>query len=186
MIKAAELRKGRMVLHEGVLYSVHDAQHVAKGNKRSYMQTKLKNFKTGAITDIRFSVDDRFEVPFVESKEFEFLYREGDGFVLMDTETYDQVTIGQDLFGEAVKFLKVNERISCQIYEEAIIAVELPNVVTLEVTDTPPVVKGATATNQPKDATLETGARVRVPSFIAPGEAIRVDTRNGEYVERAK
>ena len=186
MIKAGELRKGRMILHDGVLYSVHDAHHVAKGNKRSYMQTKLKNFKTGSMSDFRFSVDDRFEVPFVESKDFEFLYREGEGLVLMDSETFDQVTIGQELFGEAIKFLKVNEHVSCQIYEEAIIAIELPNVVTLEVSETPPVVKGATATNQPKDATMETGARVRVPSFISPGEMIRVDTRNGEYIERAK
>ncbi len=186
MIKAVDLRKGRMVLHEGVLFTVHEAHHVAKGNKRSYMQAKLKNFKTGSMSDIRFSVDDRLDVPFVESKAFEYLYREGDGLVLMDSETFDQVTVGEKLFGDALKFLKANESVSCQIYEEAIIAIELPNVVTLEVTDAPPVVKGATATNQPKDATLETGARVRVPSFIAQGEMIRVDTRNGEYIERAK
>ena len=186
MIKAVELRKGRTVLYQSTLYVVHDATHVAKGNKRSYMQVKLKDLKGGTITDVRFNVDERLETPFLEAKEFEYLYRDGDNFILMDTTSYDQVTVALEVVGEAVNFLRPNERVKCQEYEGQIISFELPIVVELEVTETPPVVKGATATNQPKDAVVETGARVRVPAFIGPGEKIRVDSRTGEYLERVK
>jgi len=186
MMKASELRKGKTVVYEGGLYSVHDAQHVAKGNKRSYMQVKLKSLKQGTILDVRFNVDDRIETPFMESKEYEYLYPEGSGYVLMDKATFDQITLDGGLFGDALKFLKPNETVTCQVIDGRIVTAELPNVVVLTVTDTPPVVKGSTATNQPKEAMLETGARVRVPAFIEPGEAIRVDTRSGEYVERVK
>lgn len=186
MIKAVDLRKGKTILHEGELFIVHDAQHVAKGNKRSYMQAKLKNFKQGNVVDVRFSVDDRIEVPYVEDKEFEFLYQDGNGFVLMDTSTFDQLTAAEEIVGDAKNFLIPNEKVSCQFLDGQIIAFELPHVVTLEVTDTPPVVKGATVQNQPKDAVLETGVKVRVPAFIEPGEKIRVDTRTGEYIDRAK
>ena len=186
MIKAVDLRKGRAVIYEDDLFVVHDASHVAKGNKRSYMQTKLKNMKSGQILDVRFNVDDRLDTPFLESKEYEYLYAEGDSLVFMDCETYDQLHMDADLVGDAVQFLKPNERITAQVYQANIITVELPNVVELTITETPPAIKGATVTNQPKDATLETGARVRVPAFIEPGEVIRVDTRSGQYVERAK
>lgn len=186
MIKAVDLRKGKCIVHEGELCVVHDAHHVAKGNKRSYMATKLKNFKTGVINDVRFNVDDRIEVPFVESKEYEYLYQDGDSFVIMDTENYDQLHVDADIVGDAVQFLTPNVKVSCQIHDGRIVSFEIPHVVELTVTDTPPVVKGATVTNQPKDAVVETGARVRVPAFIEPGERIRVDTRTGEYVERAK
>jgi elongation factor P len=186
MIKAVDLRKGKTILHEGELYIVHDAQHVAKGNKRSYMQAKLKNFKQGNVIDVRFSVDDRIETPFVEGREFEYLYQDGNGFVLMDSQTYDQITISAEIVGEGKYFLMPNEKVSCQILDGQVIAFELPHVVTLKVTETPPVVKGATVQNQPKDATLETGVRVRVPAFVEPGERIRVDTRTGEYIDRAK
>ncbi len=186
MIKAVDLRKGRCVIHEGELSVVHECHHVAKGNKRSYMQAKIKNFKTGIINDVRFNVDDRLETPFVESKEYEYLYPEGDSFVIMDKETFDQINVDKDIVGDAVNYLTPNETISCQIYNGNIISFELPHVVELTITETPPVVKGSTATNQPKDATLETGARVRVPAFIEPGERVRVDTRTGDYIERAK
>lgn len=186
MIKAVDLRKGRAVIYEDDIFFVHDANHVAKGNKRSYMQTKLKNMKSGRILDVRFNVDERLDTPFLESKEYEFLYADGDSLVLMNCETYDQVHIAADIVGDAIQFLKPNERVIGQVYEGNVLTVELPHVVELEITDTPPVVKGATATNQPKDAVLETGARVRVPAFIEPGETVRVDTRSGEYIERAK
>ncbi|MBN1347579.1 MAG: elongation factor P [Phycisphaerae bacterium] len=186
MIRATEIRKGRTILHEGELYVVHDSQHVAKGNWRSYMQIRMKSIKSGQILDVRYRVDDPVETPFLESKEMEYLYEEGDKLILMDTETYDQIPLEKDVIGDGIKFLKPNERLACQIYEEKVISAELPNVVDLEVTDTPPAIKGATATNQNKDALLETGARVKVPPFIEIGERVRVDTRSGEYVERAK
>lgn len=186
MIKAIELRKGRTILHEGELVVVHESRHVAKGNKGSYMQTKLKRLQTGTMYEVRFNVTDRVEIPFVESKEYEYLYPEGGGFVVMDLETFDQFPIPADLVGEAAQWLAPNQRVTCQVYEGKIIQVELAFTVTLAVTEAPPVVKGATATNQLKEVVLETGAKVRVPPFIETGERINVDTRTGEYIERAK
>ena len=186
MIRARDMRKGKVCLYEGELYVCHDNQHVAKGNKRSYMQAKLKNLKSGQVVDVRFRVDDQLETPFVENKEFEYLYKDSTGFILMDTQTYDQVTISGDLFGEGIDYLKENTSVTAQMSDGDIIGVELPHVVDLVVKDTTPVVKGATATNQLKEAVLETGAKVRVPPFISIGEAVRVDTRTGEYLERSK
>jgi elongation factor P len=186
MIKANDMRPGRAVIFEGQIYTVKEAQHVAKGNKRSYIAAKLKNLKSGQIIDERFNVDDRIEVPFVESKEYEYLYQEGGDLVLMDTESYDQLHAPREILGDQILFLKENEKVTAQLYEGKIIVVDLPNTVELTVQETPPVVKGSTATNQPKEAILETGAKVRVPAFIEPGEKVRVDTRTGEYLERAK
>jgi elongation factor P len=186
MIKAADLRKGKTIIYEDEICVVHEAQHVAKGNKRSYMQTRLKNVKSGIIQDVRFAVDDRLEVPFVESKEYEFLYHDGQAYIVMDSETFEQFPIDSEMIGEAAIYLKPNEKVTATLVDGQIIGLELPNVVELEVTDAPPVVKGATVTNQPKDVTLETGARVRVPAFIDTGERVRIDTRSGEYIDRAK
>lgn len=186
MIKASELARGKVVVYEGKMYTVKDLTHVSKGNWRSYMQVKLKDFKTGQIIDQRFNMDDRIETAFVQTKEFEYLYRDGNDFVLADPETYDQTPVGEDMFGDGLKFLKENMRVTCALVDGKIVSLELPNTVELKVIDTPPVVKGATATNQPKDAELEGGARVRVPAFIQVGEIVRVDTRTGEYIERAK
>ena len=186
MIKAMELRKGRTILHNEELAVVHDAKHVAKGNKGSYMQTKLKNFRTGVMTEVRFNVNDRIEIPYVESKAYEFLYKEGDNYIVMDMDSYDQLPVPGDLVGDAAIWMTPNQQIMCQLYEEQIIQLEVPVTVELEVTEAPPVVKGATATNQLKDVVVETGAKVRVPPFIDVGERIRVDTRTGEYLERAK
>jgi elongation factor P len=186
MIKASELRKGKVVIYDKVLYTVHTAQHVSRGNWRSYIQAKLKSLKTGQVIDARFAVDDPIETPFVENKPFEFLYRDGTDFVLMDSTTFDQINVSNEVMGEADQYLKGNETVICLFIDGIIVGAELPNVVELKVTDTPPVARGSTATNQSKEATLETGLRVRVPPFIDNGEVIRVDTRTGEYIERAK
>jgi len=186
VIKAIELRKGRVIVHEGQLWTVFDAKHVWQQQRSALMRAKLKNLQSGQIIDVRFAPEDTIEVPFLESREYEYLYDEGDDIVLMDLETYDQVHAPKELLGDQIQFLKPNERLTCQIHEGNIISMELPNVVELKIVETPPVVKGATVTNQPKDAILETGVRIRVPSFLEPGEVVRVDTRTGEYVERAK
>lgn len=186
MIKAFDLKKGRVIVWEGEMYSVHDVTIMSKGNWRSYMQVKLKSLKSGRITDTRMSTDDKVETPFVETKPFEYLYREGDDFVLMDTATYDQIHVNSEIMGDGEKYLKGNEQVLCQFIDGKIVGVELPNTVELKVADTSPVVKGATATNQTKDATMETGLRIKVPPFIEIGEMLRVDTRTGEYLERAK
>ena len=186
MLKANELRSGKVVLFEGTLYSVKDAKHVAKGNKRSYMQLKFKNFVSGQIIDHRANVDEMFETPYVENKEYEYLYRDGTNLVLADPETYDQTPVSEEMFGDKLQFLKENVRVNVNLVDGKIVDVELPHIVELAVTDTPPSIKGATATNQNKDAILETGAKVKVPPFIENGEVLRIDTRTGEYVERAK
>jgi len=185
-VKASELKKGRVIQHENALYSITDITRVSKGNWRSYLQMKLKSLKDGRIIDVRFSVDDKVETAFVDTKPYQYLYRDGNNFVLMDQETYDQIHVPADVMGDAELYLRGNEIVTVSFIEGKIVAVELPNVVELTVTDTPPVVRGATATNQTKDALLETGLRVRVPPFIENGEVVRIDTRTGEYVERAK
>ena len=186
MIKASELKKGKVVLHEGNLYTVSDIQRVSKGNWRSYLQVKLKSLKDGRVTDARMSVDDRVDTPFVDTKPYQYLYRDGNNFILMDVQSYDQFPASAEVMGDADKYLRGNESVTVSFIEGKIVAVELPNVVELKVVDAPPVVKGATATNQSKEATMETGLRVRVPPFIEIGEDLRIDTRTGEYLERAK
>jgi elongation factor P len=186
MIKASELKKGKVVSYEHQLYSVSDVTRVSKGNWRSYVQAKLKSLKTGQIIDVRYSVDDRVDTPYVDTKPYEYLYRDGDDFVVMDQQNYDQMHVPADAMADAHLYLKGNEIVTCSIVDGKIISVELPNVVELAVTDTTPMLKGATATNQAKDAVLETGLRVRVPPFIEKGEVLRIDTRTGEYLERAK
>lgn len=185
MIKASELRKGKVIVHEGGLYNVFEIERVSKGNWRSYLQAKLRSLKTGQILDVRFAVDDRVETPFVETKPFEFLYRDGTDFVLMDQQSFEQINVSADVMGDADKFLKGNEVVTLQFVDGQIVSVELPNTVELKVVDTPPVVRGATVTNQTKDAQMETGLTIRVPPFIEIGEMLRVDTRTGEYLERA-
>lgn len=185
-VKVSELRRGQVVMYEGNMFTIKEMQHVAKGNWRSYYQVKLKNFKTGQIIDQRMAVDDRIEPVFVQTKPYEYLYRDGDSYVLADTVTYDQIPIQADIIGEGIRFLKENTQLMCNVIEGLIVSAELPNTVDLAVVDTPPTIKGATATNQSKEATLETGAKIRVPPFIEVGELVRVDTRTGEYLERAK
>ncbi len=184
-IKAVNIKRGQAVLWEGQLWIVHENETVAKGNKRSYMSVKLKHFKNGNVVDFRLNVDEKVEVPFVEDKTFQYLYRDGEGFIMMDMDNFEQLTVPLDLMPDADKYLKGSEELQCKLLEGTIVGVELPNTVELEVAEAPPVVKGATATNQSKEVVLETGYKVRVPPFISPGERLRIDTRTGEYLSRA-
>jgi len=186
MIKAVDLRKGRVVMYENELWTVHDVHRTERGNLRSYMQCKMKNVKSGRISDFRFSTDDRLETPHVDEREYEYLYREADHLVVMDPQSYDQLHIPLSLNEDATLYLKGNEKVKLLTIGGQMAGLELPNSVELKVTDTPPTIKGATATNQAKDATMETGLKIRVPPFIEIGEMLRIDTRTGEYLERAK
>jgi len=185
-VKVSELKKGQVVLIDGARYTIKDLQHVAKGNWRSYYQVKLKDFKSGRIIDQRMAVDDRVETIYVETKPLEYLYYDGENYVLADPKTYDQIPVSADVIGDGVQFLKENIVLTCAIIDGQIVSAELPFTVELAIKDTVPAIKGATATNQSKDATLETGARIKVPPFIEVGEVVRVDTRTGQYLERAK
>jgi len=184
--KASELKKGQVIQYEGGLYSLSDITRVSKGNWRSYLQIKLKSLKDGRITDARFSVDDKVETVYVDTKPYQYLYRDGNDFVLMEQVSFDQINVPAEVMGDAKLYLRGDEIVTVSFIEGNIVAVELPNVVELAVTDTMPVARGATATNQTKEALLETGLRVRVPPFIGNGEVLRIDTRTGEYLERAK
>jgi elongation factor P len=186
MIKAVDLRKGKVVLHEGELWTVHEIHRTERGNLRSYMQCKFKSIKSGRMSDFRLSTDDRIETPNVDEREYEFLYREGDSLVVMDPNSYDQMHVPLSLNSDAMFYLKGNERLKVLQIGGEMVGMELPNTVELAVQDTSPVMKGATATNQAKDALMETGLKIRVPPFIENGEVIRIDTRTGEYIERAK
>ncbi len=168
------------------MWTVVDIKHSVQQQRAALMRTRIKNFVTGQVLEVRFDPDQVIDIPFLETKEYEYLYDEGDNLILMDTETYDQIQVPKEMLGDSIKFVTPNIKVSAAVAEGKIITIELPQVVELKVTDAPPVVKGATATNQPKDAIVETGARVRVPPFIDIGEVIRVDTRTGEYLERAK
>ncbi|MBN2588326.1 MAG: elongation factor P [Sedimentisphaerales bacterium] len=185
-MKAAEMQKGQTVKIEGKLYAIVDYQHVKLGKGGAVYQTKLKSLADGSIQNIRLRSEEYIEEAYLDKRTYEYLYSSGSEHILMDTTTYDQISLDDDAFGDGQKYCKANTTIQVSMYEGKPVIVTLPNTVDLEVTDTAPEIKGATATNQNKPATLETGLVVNVPSFIKTGELIRVDTRTGEYLTRVK
>jgi elongation factor P len=186
MIKATDVRRGMVITMEGVNYVVVDFAHHTPGNLRAMVQTKLRNMNSGSLIDKRLRSVDQIEVPYVETKEYEYLYSAGDEHVFMDSETYDQLNFSPDIIGTAMQYLLPNSKVMVKYINDKPVSIEIPDSVDLAVTDTPPELKGATATNQYKEATLETGLKVQVPPFIKPGERIRIDTRTSEYIERVK
>jgi elongation factor P len=186
MIKATDIRRGMVITIEGTNYVVVDFAHHTPGNLRAMVQTKLRNMNSGSLIDKRLRSVDQVEVPFVETKEYEYLYSAGDEHVFMDTETYDQLSFAPEILGTAMQYLLPNHRVMVKYIDDKPVSIEIPASIDLTVTETPPALKGATATNQYKEAVTETGLKVQVPPFIEPGEKIRIDTRTGEYVERVK
>ena len=186
MIKATDIRRGMVIALEGTNYVVVDFAHHTPGNLRAMVQTKLRNMNTGSLVDKRLRSVDQVEVPYVETKEYEYLYSAGDEHVFMDTETYDQLHFPPEILGMAMQYLLPNSKVMVQYVGGKPVSVEVPASIDLTVKDTPPSIKGATATNQYKEAILETGLKVMVPPVVGPGERIRIDTRTGEYVERVK
>jgi elongation factor P len=185
-MRASEMRKGQTIKIDGKLYAIVDFQHVKLGKGGAVYQTKLKSLMDGSIQNVRLRSEEVIEEAFLDKRNYEYLYSSGEGHILMDTETFDQITLDDDAFGDGPKYLKPNTPLQVSMYEGKAVVITLPNTVDLEVTDTSPEIKGATATNQTKPATLETGLVVTVPPFIKLGEMIRVDTRTGEYVTRVK
>ncbi len=186
MIKATDIRRGMVITMEGVNFVVVDFAHHTPGNLRAMVQTKLRNMNSGALIEKRLRSVDQIEVPFVETKEYEYLYSQADDHVFMDTETYDQLSFTPEILGTSMQYLLPNSRVMVKYVADKPVSIEVPASIDLVVKDTPPELKGATATNQYKEAELETGLKVQVPPFIKPGEKIRIDTRTGEYVERVK
>jgi elongation factor P len=185
MLGATEVRKGMIVKYEGELQYVLNVYHHTPGNLRAVIQIKMRNLRSGTSKEIRFGSGDKLEVAHIESVDMEYLYQEGDNYVLMNQENFEQVSLHKSLLGEDVQWLKENMVCKVEFYEGRAIAITVPFTVELKVVKTEPSLKGATITNVYKPATLETGAVVQVPPFIEEGEVIRVDTREAKYLERA-
>ena len=184
-MRASDIRKGQAVIIDGKLFVVTGADHNTPGNLRAKVQFKLRDVGKGTIMDKRVGATDNIETTNLDSRNVEYLYSDNDGHILMDTETFEQDTISKDVFGKDILYLKPNTELKASFHDGKIVSYELPKTVDLKITDTPPVIKGATATNQLKDATLETGLTTRVPGFIVTGEVIRISTETGEYMSRA-
>jgi elongation factor P len=184
-IKAIDLRRGMAVNYKDGLWICVDNQKVAKGNWRSYQVIQLKNFRTGQLIEERFRTDEGFEEAFLERKPMEYMYATQDSFVVMDMQSYEEVSLPTELIGDKSVYLQPNMEILIALVEGKPVMAELPNTVDLVIKDTPPEVRGATVTNVMKDALCEGGANVKVPAFITNGTKIRVDTRTGEYLGKA-
>ncbi len=185
MVVAGDFKNGITFDMDGQVMQVIEFQHVKPGKGAAFVRTKLRNVITGAVVEKTFSPTDKYNDARIDRREMQYLYNDGDLYYFMDQETFEQEPIGKDLIGDNFKFVK--EEMICKVlsYKGNVFGVEPPNFVELQVTQTDPGFKGDTATNATKPATLETGAEIRVPLFIDEGEMIRIDTRTGEYMERA-
>ncbi|MBP5166636.1 MAG: elongation factor P [Oscillospiraceae bacterium] len=186
MISAGEFRNGVTFELDGNVMQVIEFQHVKPGKGSPFVRTKMKNVITGAVTETSFNPTEKFENAYVDRKDMEYSYSDGDLYYFMDLETYELQPIDASMLPDGFKFVKENMTCKVMSYKGNVFGVEPPNFVELEITDTDPGFKGDTATNVTKPATVETGAEVKVPLFINPGDRIKIDTRTGEYLERAK
>lgn len=171
---------------DGALYTVVEFQHVNPGNWRAFVRTKLKNLKTGKVIENRFRAGENVEVVRIDQREYQYIYRDGNSYVLMENETYEQISLDGGIIGDGGQFIKEGELVEVIFNGTEPIGVELPIVVDLKVIETVPGVKGNTASGGSKPASVESGATVNVPLFINEGDIIKVDTRTGEYIERVK
>ena len=185
MVTAGDFRNGVTFEMDGNVYSIIEFQHVKPGKGAAFVRTKIRNVISGAVTEKTFNPNDKYPTAFIERKDMEYLYNDGDLYYFMDSETYEQLPISPNVLGDIFRFVKENMVCKVLSYKGNVFGIEPPNFVELQVTETEPGVKGDTATNVTKPATLETGAEIKVPIFINEGEMIRVDTRTGEYMERA-
>jgi elongation factor P len=182
---ATRLKKGMIIKLDNELFRIHDLMHVTPGNLRGFVRVKARNLRTQTMSEQKLRSEDVIERATLDEKEMQFLYSDGDGYHFMDTETYDQIHMDADTLGDAVGYLKAEMTIRVEFYGTEPVGIELPQTVDLKVVETVPGIKGATATNQLKPATLETGVVVQVPPFIDEGDVIRVNTETGEYLARA-
>ena len=186
MIYASDFRKGITFEINGEPHVVLDFQHVKPGKGAAFVRTKYKNILSGATREEAFNPDDKFPKAHIETRKMQYLYNDGELYYFMDPETYDQVPLSFDLVEDAIKFMRENDEAMVKFFQGKAFIVEAENFVNLVVIETEPGVKGNTATNVTKAATVETGAVVQVPIFIEAGEKIQIDTRTGEYLGRAK
>ena len=184
MISAGDFRNGVTFEMEGQVMQIIEFQHVKPGKGAAFVRTKLRNVISGSVVERTFNPTDKFPPAYVERKDMEYLYNDGELYYFIDVESYEQIPLNAELLGDEFKFIKENTICKILSYKGNVFGVEVPNFVELEVTDTEPGFRGDTATNVTKPATLETGAEIKVPLFIDRGEIIRIDTRTGEYLAR--
>ena len=185
MLTAGDFKNGVTFEMEGKVYQVIEFQHVKPGKGAAFVRTKYRDVMTGAIREQSFNPTAKFENAVIERRDLEYLYNDGELYYFMDPETYDQVPLNADKLGDNFKFVKENTTCRICSWKGNVFSVEPPTFVELAVTETEPGVRGDTATNVTKPATLETGAVIKVPIFINEGDVLRIDTRTGEYLERA-
>lgn len=186
MISAGEFRNGVTFEMDEQVLQVVEFQHVKPGKGAAFVRTKLRNVISGSVVERTFNPSDKFPPAYVERKDMQYLYNDGELYYFMDNETYDQTQLNPSTLGDDFKFVKENTVVKFLSFKGNVFGVEVPNFVELQVTETEPGFRGDTATGANKPATLETGAVIKVPLFIDTGDFIRVDTRVGEYLERAK
>lgn len=186
MPSTSDFRPGLVIKYNSELWTVVEFQHVNPGNWRAFVRTKLKNIRSGKVIENRFRAGEAIEIIRIERKEFQFLYRDGSGYVFMDKATFDQLTVEEKQVGEGAKFLKDGESVDILFNGTDITGIELPITVELKVVETVPGVRGDTANPGTKPAQVETGATVNVPLFINEGDLLKIDTRTGGYIERVK
>lgn len=184
MITTNQLRNGMTIEYEGVLYTVLEFQHVKPGKGQAFVRTRLRNVKTGAVTDKTFRAGEKIEQARVERREMQYLYKDGKEYYFMDNENFEQLSLTEDFVDDASQFLVENMNAYIDMYEGKPLGVEAPTFVELEVTHTEPGLKGDTATTGTKPAAVETGFTLQVPLFIEIGDKIKIDTRTGEYITR--
>ncbi|MCD7878457.1 MAG: elongation factor P [Candidatus Gastranaerophilales bacterium] len=184
MISVNDLKTGLTLDIDGGLWNVVEFMHVKPGKGAAFVRTKLKNAETGNVIEKTFRAGEKVAKATLDKRDMQYLYKEGNDFVMMDLESYEQITVPADRIGDGVKYLKENMNVAILFHGTNIIGIDIPNFVELEVIDTPPAEKGNTAQGGTKPATLETGAVVNVPFFVTTGTVIRVDTRTNEYLDR--
>ena len=184
-IQAPRLKKGMLIKVEQDLFRVLEVSHVTPGNLRGFVRVKLRNIRNGAMSDQKLRSDDTLDRASLEEREMQYLYQDGDDFYFMDTTSFEQTHITREVLGDSVNYMKPEMMILVEFYGEEPVGIELPPQVDLKVVDTAPGIKGATASNQVKPATLETGLVVSVPPFVNPGDTIKINTETGEYLSRA-
>ncbi|MFI3301081.1 MAG: elongation factor P [Candidatus Gastranaerophilales bacterium] len=184
MISVNDLKTGLTLELDHGLWSVVEFLHVKPGKGAAFVRSKLKNVITGQVVEKTFRAGEKVAKAMLNRREMQYLYKEGADFIMMDNDSYEQLSLTQNQIGDGIKYLKENMIIQVLMHETRIIGVDMPNQVQLEVVDTPPAEKGNTANGSTKPATLETGATVNVPFFVVNGDVIRVDTRTNEYLDR--
>jgi len=185
MITAGDFRNGATFELDGNIFQVVEFQHVKPGKGAAFVRTRLKNIITGATVERTFNPTDKMPKAHIERKDMQYLYNDGDLYYFMDMESYEQMPLNKGSIGDALKFVKENEIVKILSHKGNVFGIEPPTFVELEIVETEPGFKGDTATGATKPATVETGAVIKVPLFVNQGDRIRIDTRTGEYMERA-